>query len=250
MAKYPYALQLYTVRDRIEPDPAGALVQVKEAGFDHVELAGMAGKSAGEFKALLDAAGLTAISMHEGIDSIAGDVDRVIAAAKNFALKFVVVPWLGSEVCPDKEAWLKTIRLMDEAGAKFREAGIQLCYHNHAHEFEKVEGEVIFDLIYENSAPENLAVQLDTCWASVGGSDPVALMRQYTGRLPLVHVKDYLPGPPPALTEAGKGCMDWAAVLPAGQEAGAQWFIIEQDDNFAVDSIDSARTGAAFMAAQ
>jgi sugar phosphate isomerase/epimerase len=244
-----FALQLYTVRDFMEKDPETTLRQVKAVGYDFVELAGLCDLGPEAFKALLDANGLTAMSMHAGYERITGNLDGVIAEARIFGMHYVVVPWVGGPMCPDRAAWLDAARAMDAAGAHLREQGLQLCYHNHAHEFERVEGDVILDLLYENTAPENLAVELDTCWASIGGSDPVDLIRKYAGRMPLLHVKDYVASQPPQFAEVGRGCMDWPAIFAAARQAGVEWYVVEQDDHFAVNSLESARTSAAYMAA-
>jgi len=247
MGKLPYALQLYSVRDHLEQDPAGTLFKVKAAGYDYVEMAGLCGLSAQEFKAALDAAKLTAVSMHTGYERFAGDVEDVLEEARVFGLEYVVAPWVGGPEYSDRAAWLGVAKVLEEAGARLRTAGVRLCYHNHAHEFERLGGEYIFDLLYDNTAPEHLAVELDTCWARVGGADPVALIRKYQGRMPLLHVKDYVPGNPPRFTEAGKGCMDWDAIFKAARQAGVAWYVVEQDDNFTVDSLESVRISAAFM---
>ena len=253
MAKLPYALQLYTVRDELEKNAAATLHKVKEMGYDYVELAGTAGLSAAEFKALLDEAGLTPISVHAGYERIAAGLDEVAAEAKHFGLEYVVVPWLGGEACPDKEAWLTAIRQMDAAGARLRSDGIQLCYHNHAHEFEQFEGVYIFDLIYENSAPEHLASELDTCWSEVGGADTVALMKKYGNRIPLLHVKDYERSQTGDVVfrELGQGCMVWEPIFQAAKACEVAWYIVEQDAHFAAGgSLESAAISASFMAAR
>jgi sugar phosphate isomerase/epimerase len=246
MTVLPIALQLYTVRDHMERDPGGTLRRVRMMGYENVELAGLAGCSAAEMKALLDESGLSSVSAHFGYEEFTADLDGVIEKLRDLGLQYAVVPWLGGEACPDRGAWIRAAQRMDSAGARLRESGIQLCYHNHAHEFEKLDGEYIFDIIFENSDPENLAVQLDTCWASAGGMDVPALLKKYSGRVPLLHIKDYKPGNPPVLTEAGSGCMDWDAVLPAGRAAGARWCIVEQDD-WEQDSLESARQSLEFL---
>ncbi len=249
MASFPFALQLYSVRDYLEKDVAAALRQVKGVGYDYVELAGLYDRTAAEFKVLLDEAGLTAVSMHVGYDEVFADVEAAIENAKTLQLNFIVVPWMGGEEFPDKATWLDAIEKMDAAGARIREAGLQLCYHNHEHEFETLDGDVIFDLIYGRTAPENLAAELDTCWTTVGGADTPALIRKFGKRAPLLHIKDYVPGKDPIFTEVGSGCMDIAAVLQAGKEIGAQWYIVEQDESEG-DSMESVKISAGFMARQ
>lgn len=246
MASLPFALQLYTVRGPLEKDTADTLRRVKAMGYDYVEVAGLAHHTAQDFKALLDGAGLTAISAHWGYEMVSSHLERVAEEARILGVRYAVVPWLGGDICSDKAGWLKAIDAMDRAGACLGEQGLQLCYHNHAHEFEQFDGEYILDLIYSHSAPEHLAVQLDTCWTAVGGLDPVAVIEQYAGRIPLLHIKDYLPGPPLKLAEVGSGCMPWDAVLEAGLKAGTQWFIIEQDES-ELDPLESAAISAEFI---
>ncbi|MDR0561254.1 MAG: sugar phosphate isomerase/epimerase, partial [Spirochaetaceae bacterium] len=62
----PIMLQLYNVRDELAQDFDGTLAQVAGAGYQYVELAlaSSYGKTASQFKASLDKAGLTAVSAH------------------------------------------------------------------------------------------------------------------------------------------------------------------------------------------
>lgn len=253
MGKTPYALQLYTVRDQLEADLAGTLGRVRQAGYRLVELAGTQGRSPEEYKDLLDEAGLEAVSAHIGFEEVTTHPQWAMDQARIFGIEYVVVPWLGGEEFNEKAAWLNAAHRMDAAGAALRDEGIRLCYHNHAHEFMSIEGECIHDLLFADTAPENLAVQLDTCWAAVGGKDPAALIRRYSGRIPLVHFKDFKPGMPPSLTEVGNGCLQWDAIIAAVRDAGVACCIVEQDDNFlpgsdgTPDPIESARVSAAFV---
>ncbi len=248
MPSTPYALQLYTVRTALEKDPAATLAQVRQAGFNCVELAGTHGHAPEAFKKMLDAAGLTPISAHIAYPEVVGNTGGAIAHARVLGIHYIVVPWLGGEAFVTRHAWVQAARALDNAGARLRDAGIRLCYHNHAHEFETVEGAVIYDILFDTAAPDNLALQLDTCWAAVAGKDVPAMIRHYGARMPLLHIKDYTPGPPPALTELGHGCMPWKNIFEAARHSDVVWNIVEQDDNFTHGSIESARAGAAFMA--
>lgn len=248
MGMLPFALQLYSVRDHMERDPEATLAKVKAIGYDNVEVAGTAGKSAEEFMAMLARAGLTPVSIHVSYENLIGDLDAAIADIKSFGLRFAVAPWLD---CASKAEWLAAAAAMDAAGARLREEGIRLCYHNHAHEFERYDGEYILDLIFGNSKPENLAMQLDTCWTHVGGVDPVAMMQKYCGRVPLLHIKDYTGarGAEGQVTfaEVGCGCMQWAPIFDAAASCGVEWLIVEQDESQG-DSLDSVAVSARFMA--
>jgi sugar phosphate isomerase/epimerase len=249
MPDYPYALQLYSVRDYCEKNPEDAFRQVKQAGYDFVETAGFYGLEGAEYKKILEASGLTPISMHVGMEELIGNLDLVLRNAELLSISYIVIPWLGSETCPEKTHWMTAIHTMNDLGLLCKKSGVQLCYHNHAHEFEYLEGKTIFDLIFGHSDADALHVQLDTCWAAIGGMDVVALLNQYAGRIPLVHVKDALPcrkGEKVVFSELGNGIMNWQNLLPACQAAGVRWFIVEQDESQG-DSMKSASVNAEFM---
>ncbi len=247
MGDLPYALQLYTVRDHMANDPRGTLKNVKELGYDFVEIAGTAGLSNEDFQAALKKAGLQAVSAHVGIEEVARNVDGVIAMCKTFGIRFATVSWSSAE---NKEKVLENARILDTAGAALRAAGIRLCYHNHAHEFVVFDGICALDLLYATAAPENLAAQLDVFWVVYGKADPVALLKKYAGRCPLLHVKDKAPeGTKPIFANLGQGEISWKPVFEAARSAGVEWYIVEQDE-CPGDSLESARIGAGFMKRQ
>jgi sugar phosphate isomerase/epimerase len=249
MSSFPYALQLYSVRDHMEKNPAGGFRQVKEAGFSYVEMAGNYNLSSFAVKSMMDALDIAPVSTHIGYDQISAQPEMAIRQAHAMMVSYVVVPWVGGDICSNRDDWLEIAETMDDLGSLFRKEGLNLCYHNHAHEFETYGDETILDLIFNNSDPDNLKIELDLCWAAVGKADITALLNRYTGRIPLVHVKDCKPMEPEkpvAFAELGKGIMDWDVILPAALDAGAKWFIVEQD-NSEIDSIKSARINAEFM---
>lgn len=246
MASYPFALQLYSVRDYLEHNPRDGFVRIKAAGYDHVELAGNYELSPLQLKILLEASGLAPMSMHVPYGEVVRQTTQVMEQARTLGVSYVVAPWLGPETCPDRDAWLAAAEQLDKAGAQLREQGLTLCYHNHAHEFESIGDNTIFDLIFNNSSPDNLKAELDLGWAVVGKADIDALLKRLQGRVPLVHVKDFKSVEPPAFAELGKGMIDWNRILPAALRAGTKWFIVEQDAS-EHDSMESARENAVFM---
>ena len=73
--KFPVALQVYSVRDFAEKDLEGTFRQIKEMGYDGVELAGLYGYSYAEVKAAAEKAGLTPISAHVPLADMLADSD-------------------------------------------------------------------------------------------------------------------------------------------------------------------------------
>ena len=151
-----------------------------------------------------------------------------------------------------KPGFAGALRTIWTFGCLCRENGIQLLYHNHDFEFDKISGMYMIDFLYEAMGPEILQTEFDTCWVRYAGEDPCAYLRKYAGRTPIVHLKDYVgrregsgtpygllgeaeakqnAGTPFEFRPYGYGCQDAAAVAEAALEAGTQWLIIEQDES-------------------
>jgi sugar phosphate isomerase/epimerase len=126
---------------------------------------------------------------------------------------------------------------------------LQLLYHNHDFEFLKIDGKYALDILYDTVPADLLQTELDTCWVRVGGEDPSAYIRKYTGRAPVVHLKDYFgeksenmyaligiesdEAAKPSKFEfrpVGSGVQDFPSILAASKDAGAEWVVVEQDN--------------------
>ncbi len=132
------------------------------------------------------------------------------------------------------EAWLTGARRLDALGAKLRAAGLRLSYHNHAWELEKFPGDSRpkLDILMEATKPENLCAELDLAWVLVGGADPAAYIRKYKGRCPVVHAKDVVlakNGRKQQFKPLGQGELNWPEIFAAGDQAGIEWYVYEQD---------------------
>ncbi len=251
MTKLPIGLQLYSVRDDMQKDFAGTLKKVKEMGYDAVEFAGLYGHSAEEVKALCDELGLNPVSAHVGLPLMAADIEGEVKTYAEIGCKFMVIPWSDGKNLPGGADYDKFLADIKKYAAVMRKYGIKLCYHNHDFEFEKIDGKNKLDILYADTDPADLQTQVDTCWARVGGVDPAEYVKKYTGRAPIVHIKDYFGSKsanmydlidggeveandkevaPFELRPVGYGVQDVAAVLAAAEAAGAGIVIVEQDN--------------------
>ncbi|MFZ4506511.1 MAG: sugar phosphate isomerase/epimerase family protein [Fimbriimonas sp.] len=240
-------VQLYTLRDALSTDLEGTLAKVKEIGLEYVEIAGFYGKSAAEWKTMLDGLGLKVSGSHTGIDLLLSDLDAVIADSKTLENPYIILPWIGGDWIA--KGWAELGKVADGIGAKITEAGLTFAYHNHDFEFVTTDGKLGLDEFYENSDPANVKAQLDLAWVSIGGVDPVAYLQQMSGRVPLVHVKDYDPTKTPRWQAAGEGILDFDAILPAAEAAGVQFAGIELDES-AEDPILSVRKSFDYFASK
>ena len=245
MKKWPIAIQVYSVRDEATKDFEGTMRSLKEMGYDGVELAGLYGmESAVACKKVLDRVGLELVSAHVPFDALEND-----AALDDYAatgIKYVAIPWMPAP--KDEEELKACIARIRNAGERCKARGMQLLYHNHDFEFEKINDKYILDTYYEEIPADLLQTELDTCWVNVGGENPPQYVRKYTGRAHTVHLKDFngsktanmyaLIGTDAAKEESsskfefrpvGYGKQDFPAILAAAEDAGAEWVVVEQD---------------------
>ena len=244
--------QIYSAREEAEKDLAAVCAKLKEFGYDGVEFAGFYGYTAEQINDILNANGLVAVSSHVPYVSIVEDMAGTIAFHKAIGCKFIAVPYLEEAYRPGNPAFATVIRTIVKFGALCREAGIQLLYHNHDFEFQKISGGYALDFLYEAVDAELLKTELDTCWVNYSGVNPAEYIRKYAGRCPIVHLKDFVGTKgdvqPYALVNAdgtddgknsqtaafefrpvGYGCQNVPAIVEAGVESGAGCFIVEQD---------------------
>lgn len=234
-------VQLYSIRDVIGNPEAyarnheEAFKALAQMGYTSVEAACYSdGKLYGvdpeQYKADLEAAGLKSLSTHIGRnlsdeELASGDFtesmkwwDQAIAAHKAAGCKYVVCP---SFAVPQTLAGLKTYcDYFNAIGAKCKENSMLFGYHNHSHEFNKVEDKVIYDFMLENTNPESVFFEMDVYWAVMGHAAPVEYFKKYPGRFTMLHIKDY--------RELGEsGMVGFDAIFNNAGLAGMKDFIVE-----------------------
>ena len=251
MKKFKIGLQLYSIRWQMEENMEETLKKVKEMGYECVEFAGYFGRSAEEIRAMLDKYGLECVSVHLSSDVFLKDMEKEAQYMKTLGAKYYAIPWLNVENYKDEELYKKLIGNIKEMSAVLKKYGIQLCYHNHDFEFEKVDGEYKLDRLYSDVPADLLSTQFDTCWVNVGGENPSNYIRKYNGRIEIIHLKDFVGSKSEnmygligaegkekgkdtsnkfELRPVGSGVQDFPAILAASKEVGAKWVVVEQDE--------------------
>ena len=229
----PIAVQVYSVREEAERDFAGTMKKLGEMGYECVELAGLYGKSAEEIRDSIKAAGLTAISAHVSYDELAGDLEKTLQDYETIGCRYIVIPWLGEDRRFGAALYEETIKGIPVISEGCKKHGMTLLYHNHDFEFAKTpDGTYALDQLYAEVPADVLGAEPDTCWIKVGGPDPSEWLKKYSGRCPLVHVKDFRRKADGVdLLALGEGEQDFPTLVKTAKECGAQWLVIEQDDH-------------------
>ncbi len=216
-------IQLYTVREPLKQDFAGTLQKLADMGISGVELTSFyGGLEPAALARLLKKLQLEVCGIYEGLENLCNPEGKVYAYARAVGCKYLT-SGLGLQAFKDDFGGcvVKLKQACKVAGSQ----GLTVCYHAHAHEFEKISGEYILDKILD-AAPE-MAFEADTAWIKCGGADPAAYIQKHIDRIPLVHFKDVKADK--TITELGNGIVDFPAVLRVIQGSKVEWISYEQD---------------------
>ncbi len=259
-------VQLYSVRNDMEKDYVKTMTEIARMGYEGVEFAGFCADPA-EMGKLAKNLGLEVVSCHYPYSSIVKNPDKAFSDCLAAGCKYIVIPWLGRQKELADENIDATIEKIKEIAALAKEAGLTMLYHNHDFEFDKIDGEYIIDKIYREVPADLLKTQLDTCWVKVGGEDPANFVRKYSGRAPLVHLKDFkgkkgknmyeLIGTDEAVADTnneefklrpvGYGVQNMPEIVKASEEAGAEWVIVEQDNSDDMPPMEAVKLGLDYL---
>ncbi|NBB22750.1 TIM barrel protein [Runella sp. CRIBMP] len=258
-------LQLFTLFRAMSDDAKGSLEKVAGIGYKEIESAfsmkdGYYGYSPKEFKKVVEDLGMTWRAHHVGgapfrprpaqAGAPAGggaaaagapprqmpanmpkrlnlleNYQQLVDEAAEGGLTYLVC---ASTPVGTLDEIKKSIEVFVKTGEACKKAGIGFAYHNHATEFDKVEGQTPYDLILSQTSPDLVTMEMDMAWVVKAGLDPVELFKQQPGRFPLWHIKDIdkeLKKP----VEVGTGVVDFKKIFSGAQKAGLKYYFVEQD---------------------
>jgi sugar phosphate isomerase/epimerase len=245
MKKMGIGIQMYTVREDTAKDFRGTLRQIASMGYEGVEFAGYGDIPADEMKALLSELNLKAIGSHISLNALKNNLQAEIDYLKTIGGNYVICPMLQDTARGSEAAWKQTISSLKAISEEVSKQGMIFAYHNHAFEFEDlIDNEFAFDVLYNEIDADKLKVEMDIGWVQYAGQDPLAYIHKYTGRLPLLHLKDFRnsQGEKIDTVELGKGDLNLTAILEAASNADVEWIIVEQDHcaNPPIESIETS----------
>lgn len=235
-------VQLYTVRDLMQKDFEGTVAQVAQIGYKEVEFAGYFGRSGKQVREIIDKNGLKAPSTHVQYDELDAKFPSVIETSKEIGLDYIICPWIPEELRKSPDIWKQASEKFNKCGEQSKKAGMQFGYHNHWFEFLPVNGKLPYDQLLAECDPNLVKMEMDLCWITVAGADPLTYFNRYPGRFPLVHVKDIKRIPKVSeaggqnfgdslkdMTSVGNGIIDWKRIFAESDKAGIKHYIVEHD---------------------
>jgi sugar phosphate isomerase/epimerase len=224
---------LYTVRDHTKTfsDFLATLRKLRGIGYESVQLSAIGPFPEADIVKALKDEGIAACATHEPGAMILDDPQRVADRLEALGCRYTAFPHPGDAPLETLADVQNLARRLNASGKVLFEAGKILCYHNHNTEFRRFDGRLMLEVLYEETDSRYLQGEPDTYWVQYGGGDPVAWCRRLEGRLPLLHLKDYitLTNNTPDFGAIGSGNLNWPAIIGAAEEAGCEWYIVEQD---------------------
>jgi len=245
--KSPLGFQVWTIKDQLIKDFPGTLKMMAGLGYETVEMCSPPGyESSGfgplmkikapEMKKIVEDAGLKLVSTHYGMGELREKLSERIDFAGESGQKQMICSsfWLPKDAKMDD--WMKAVDELNEIGAKTKKAGIQMGFHNHHMEFEKLEGKLIYDALMENFDPDLVKMQFQVAVISVGYK-AATYFNQYPGRFISAHLADWASATDKQVP-IGKGIVDWKELFAAAQKCGLKNYFVEMDPETFKESAD------------
>jgi sugar phosphate isomerase/epimerase len=242
-AKMPIGFQIWTIKDALLQDFAGTMNKMGKFGFQSVEMCSPPGYgfkplmnfTAKEMKKIINDAGLKCPSCHYGMKEFRESLDERIAFALELGQTQMILSTFGLQQNATMDDWRKAADELNKMGMKAKSAGIQMGFHNHNNEFQKIDGVLIYDVLMKQFDPEYIKMQFQVAVISIGYK-AADYFRKYPGRFISAHLADYAEDKKKQVP-VGKGIVDWKEFFAALKTGGVQNTFVEMEEETFIDSI-------------
>lgn len=245
----PVGVQTYIVRDTIGKDFAGALRQLAGMGFQSIEMCSPPGYgkswepltklTAAQMRETIRSAGLGCESCHYPFAELESHLDERLAYAKELGLKQMIISGFWLQKGAPMADWLKAADACNRMGERTLKAGLQLGFHNHHFEFEKIDGALIYDELMKRFDPALVKMQFQVAVVNVGYK-AVTYFKKYPGRFLSLHLADYSAEKKQSVP-VGQGVVDWKELFAEARAAGVKNYFVEMGLDLLKPSCDYLR---------
>lgn len=245
-AQTTIGLQLYSFRNEFKTDVPGTLQKISAMGIRQIEGGGTYGLPLDSFKHLLAKNHLTTISVGADYKDLETNVQAVVANATAFGAKYVMCAWVPHSAAFTIDDANKAIAVFNKAGKILKENGITFCYHAHGYEFGPYHNGTLFNYMASKMNPAYANFEMDVFWVKHPGQEPIALLKKYPGRFPLMHLKDRKPGTPgnqdgraddESNVVLGAGDVGIADIMKVAKKYGVKYYFIEDESPRSMEQV-------------
>lgn len=245
----PIGIQLYTLGDAVEQDPAKVFAMLADFGYREVEALTYPNLAPSALHRAALNAGLLLRSAHLDFATQVGP-----SATLDIAHDLGVIQVVSSVLPPTAEdvtSFLSKTGLMtigdfqqiaaraNRIGEAAQRAGFSYAYHNHNFEFRTLgNGLCGYDVLLRETDPRYVKFELDCAWISYAGADAVAYLKRHAHRFSALHIKNidmiaYSTTLDAAaqehITELSRGVIDYRPILDIALRHHVPYLFIEHD---------------------
>lgn len=236
--KFSFGFQTWTIREKLVADFVPTMQEMAALGYSEMEMCSPLGYSGAgfgplnemsgtELRKIIEDAGLVCNSSHFNMGELRDHLDNRIEWAEQMGMKQMVCSMFHVPKEPTMDDWRKACQELNVMGEKTSAAGIQMGYHNHHFEFQKIDGELIYPVLMEELDPELVKMQFQVAVVDIG-YQAADYFRKYPGRFISAHLADFSPEKD-AQVPVGQGVVDWDDFFVAAKTGGVKNFFVEMD---------------------
>ena len=226
----------WVIREVLVNDFSGTLKMMADMGYQSVEMCSPPGYAnsgfgplqklkASEMKAIIHDAGINCVSCHYQFKELKENGQARMDFANELGLTQMVVASYGMPKDATLDDWKRAADETNTLGGLSRKNGLQMAFHNHNVEFEKLEGQIIYDVLLERLDPALVKMQFQL-WVMIAGYKASDYFRKHPGRFISAHLYDW-PGTGDEPVTLGKGKTDWNDFFKAGKTGGLKNTFVE-----------------------
>jgi sugar phosphate isomerase/epimerase len=246
-AKMPIGFQVWTVKDALVKDFPGTLKKMAVLGYQSMEMCSPPGyESSGfgplmklkakEMKQIITDAGLICPSSHYGMDELRKSLDERITFALESGQTQMILSSFGLSEKATLDDWLMAADELNKMGVKVKNAGLQMGYHNHHGEFQKIDDTLIYDALMKQFDPEYIKMQFQVAVINIGYKAS-EYFTKYPGRFISAHLADWSTVKKTEVP-VGQGIVDWKEFFATIDTGGVKNVFVEMSEGTFKESAD------------
>lgn len=247
--KKELGIQIFSVRDRMttREDAQYTLKKLSEYGYTELQTAGIPAWSWEEYAEDVKAAGLKVVGTHLPLETL----ENTEEAVRIHKLLGTTNAGIGSAPLDARntiEGIGKFVTRANKVAEELSKHGLKFTYHNHHFEFTKFGNETMMDILVRELDEKNASFVLDTYWVHHAGASVNDWLYKLSGRIDILHLKDKgVKGMDTFITELGNGNLNFKSIVKVAEETGVKHYCYEQDNNFTVNPLESAKVSAKYF---
>jgi sugar phosphate isomerase/epimerase len=236
VAKMPVGFQVWTIREALQKDFPGTLKKMADLGFQSVEMCSPPGYgfeplmklTAKEMKKIINDAGLICPGSHYGMKEFRENLDERITFALESGQTQMILSSFGMSKNATLDDWKKAADELNIMGKKAKSAGIQMGYHNHNNEFQKIDDTLIYNVLMSQFDPEYIKMQFQVAVITIGYK-AADYFRKYPGRFISAHLADFAEDKKTEVP-VGQGIVEWKELFASLATGGVQNTFVEMGE--------------------